>query len=75
VRDEMRKLGFKEQMHHIRVRPEERDGRIQIRTDAKEKNGGRFQGKAVWQCPPLNRDYWEDITGIYEPRLLGRQRK
>jgi hypothetical protein len=46
-------------MLYIRVRPEERGGIVQIRADVKEKNGGRFQAKAVWQCPPLNKDFWE----------------
>jgi hypothetical protein len=25
----------------------------------------------VWQCPPLNRQLWERLSGIYEPRILG----
>jgi hypothetical protein len=52
VREEVRKMGFRDGTHFIQIRPEERGGRVQIRADVKEKNGGRFYPKAVWQCPP-----------------------
>jgi hypothetical protein len=52
VREEVRKMGFRDGTHFIRIRPEERGGRVQIRADVKEKNRGRFYPKAVWQCPP-----------------------
>jgi hypothetical protein len=52
AREEVRKMGYRENTHYIRVRPEERGGSVQIRADVKEKNGGKFQAKAVWQCPP-----------------------
>jgi hypothetical protein len=52
AREEVKKMGFRENTHYIRVRPEERGGSVQIRADVKEKNGGKFQAKAVWQCPP-----------------------
>jgi hypothetical protein len=71
VREEVRKMGYRESSHYIRVRPEERGGGIQIRADVKEKNGGRFVPKAVWQCPPLNKDYWEFLSGIFEPKIIG----
>jgi hypothetical protein len=75
IREEVRKMGYKEQSHYIRVRPEERNGGIQIRADVKERNGGRFVPKAVWQCPPVNKNLWERITGLYEARLLGGGRR
>jgi hypothetical protein len=71
VRNEVRKMGISDQTHYIRVRPEERGGNVQIRADIKEKKGGRFVPKAVWICPPANRQLWERINGLYEPRLLG----
>ncbi len=71
VREEVRKMGFKDQTHFVRIRPEEKGRCMQIRADVKEKNGGRFQAKAVWQCPPLNQQLWEEIEGLYEPRMLG----
>jgi hypothetical protein len=71
VREEVRKMGYKDQTHYVRIRPEEKGGCMQIRADVKEKNGGRFQAKAVWQCPPLNQQLWDGIEGLYEPRMLG----
>jgi hypothetical protein len=71
VRDKVRKMGFRENTHYIRVRPEERGGGVQVRADVKEKNGGRWVAKAVWQCPPLNKDLWECLNGIFTPRIIG----
>jgi hypothetical protein len=74
VREEVRKMGFKDGTHFIRIRPEERGGRVQIRADVKEKNGGRFVPKAVWQCPPLERSLWDSLNGLYEWKALGPRR-
>ncbi len=74
VREEVRKMGFRDGTHFIRIRPEERGGRVQIRADVKEKNGGRFVPKAVWQCPPLERDLWDSLNGLYEGKTLGPRR-
>jgi hypothetical protein len=37
ARKEVRKMGFEEKSHFVRIRPEERGGEIQIRADVKEK--------------------------------------
>jgi hypothetical protein len=71
AREELRKVGYGES-HYIRIRPEERGGEIQIRADVKLKNGGRFVPKAFWKCPPLQREFWALITGLFEPRLVGQ---
>jgi hypothetical protein len=71
AREEVRKMGYRDNTHYIRVRPEERGGSVQIRADVKEKNGGRFQAKAVWQCPPLNKDLWEFLNGLFVPKVIG----
>jgi hypothetical protein len=71
AREEVRKMGYRDNTHYIRVRPEERGGSVQIRADVKEKNGGKFQAKAVWQCPPLNKDLWEFLNGIFVPKVIG----
>jgi hypothetical protein len=76
IREEVRSMGYRENSHFVRVRPEERGGAVQIRADVKEKNGGRFQLKAVWQCPPLNKDFWEYLNGVYEPTFVsGRKNR
>jgi hypothetical protein len=51
VRDEVRRMGYGDR-HYIRIRPEERDGEMQIRADIKEKSGGRFWTVATWAVPP-----------------------
>jgi hypothetical protein len=71
VREELRKIGFADS-YYVRVRPEEKNGQMQIRADVKLKNGGRFQPKAFWKCPPLQREFWSLIEGLYTPRLVGQ---
>jgi hypothetical protein len=53
VRDEVRRMGYGDR-HYIRIRPEERDGEMQIRADIKEKSGGRFWTVATWAVPPAD---------------------
>jgi hypothetical protein len=52
VRDEVRRMGYGDR-HYIRIRPEEREGEMQIRADVKEKSGGRFWTVATWAVPPV----------------------
>ncbi len=40
ARQEIRKVGYEERSHYIRVRPEVKGGEVQIRADVKEKTGG-----------------------------------
>ncbi len=44
VREEVRKMGYRESTHYIRVRPE-KGGGVQIQADVKEKMGGDFRRK------------------------------
>jgi hypothetical protein len=55
VRENVRRMGYNEDRQYIRIRPEERDGRIQLRADVKDKNGGRFWVVATWGIPPLDK--------------------
>jgi hypothetical protein len=73
AREEVRKLGYQERSHFIRIRPEERGGAIQIRADVKEKNGVKWQVKAFWFCPPADRRMWEMLNDIFTPRVVGRR--
>jgi hypothetical protein len=73
AREEVRKLGYEERSHFIRIRPEERGGTIQIRADVKEKNGGKWQVKAFWFCPSLDRRMWDMLNDIFMPRVVGRR--
>jgi hypothetical protein len=46
--------GVNEDTTYIRIRPNERDGKVKIRADVKAKEGsGRFTAKAFWEAPPL----------------------
>ncbi len=56
----------------MKVRLEERGGEVRIRVEVKAKNGGRWQMVAVWQCPPLNRNMWESVKGLYKPVVVGK---
>lgn len=49
---------------YVRIRPQERDGRIRIRADIKPKEGnGRFTAKASWEAPPLDAEVrWPRTT-------------
>jgi hypothetical protein len=71
IREDVRKNGCSEQDYYVKVRPEDRGGEIRIRADVKEKNGGRWQMKAIWSCPPLNRDLWVLNEDLYAPVVVG----
>jgi len=73
VRDEVKKMGVDDRHNYIRIRPEEREGGVQIRADCKPKNGGRFGMKGVWRCPPLNNHLWDGLKGLFTPKVVGRQ--
>ena len=51
ARYEVRMKGFEEDSHFIRIRPMERKGRIVLKGDVKDKEGGRFQVVAIWELP------------------------
>jgi hypothetical protein len=56
IREGVRRMGYNEERQYIRIRPEERDGKLQVRADVKDKNGGRFWPVATWGIPPMDRD-------------------
>jgi hypothetical protein len=48
-------MGYSDENYHVRVRPEERDGRIRIKADIKAKAGTEwFMGLASFNLPPLD---------------------
>jgi hypothetical protein len=55
VRENVKRMGYSEDRQFIRIRPEEREGRLQLKADVKEKNGGRFWLVATWGIPPLDK--------------------
>jgi hypothetical protein len=67
VREEVRRRGVSERDSWIRIRPVEEEGRVRIKVDTKAKSGGRFRLEGVWECPPLNKGFWEGAEGLYTP--------
>ena len=67
VRGVVRKMGYMEEDYYIRIRPEEKDGRIEIRGDVKDRKGGdRFRKVALWSVPPVDKGLWD--SDIVIPR-------
>ena len=62
ARGVIREKGFEESRHFIRIRPMERKGRIILKGDVKEKQGGFFQAVALWDLPTVDRKMWTEGT-------------
>jgi hypothetical protein len=73
VRDQVKKEGVSEERSYIRIRPEEREGRMQLRVDVKEKTGGKFMVFGTWEIPPLDKALWD--LSIFKPKWLRGQRR
>ena len=73
VREEVRRMGYEDESHYVRIRPETRDGVLQIRGDVKDKReGAKFRTLAIWDVPPIDRNLWGRDT--VRPRItLGRR--
>jgi hypothetical protein len=69
VREEVRKTT---QDRYIRIRPEIVQGTVKIRADTKANVGSTFGMKGIWVCPPLNRELWEEVEGLYSPQVVGK---
>ena len=73
VKDEVRSTGIEDREYHFRVRPERRDGKVQVKVEVKKKEGGaRFSLKGVWACPPFHRYLWDNVEGLYTSLLPSR---
>ena len=73
VRETVKSMGVSED-NFIKVRPEERDGTLQVKVEVKPKNGGRWQNKAIWRVPPMNQDLWGNLVDFMKPKLVFGQR-
>jgi hypothetical protein len=74
VREKLAGEGYGES-YFVRVRPEERGGEMLVKADVRLKNGGRFQTKGYWKCPPAQREYWEMLGGLYTPLTQDQLRR
>jgi hypothetical protein len=67
-RQAVRNMGYQEQSHYIRIRPEERDGSWKIRADVKPKQGeGRFINVATFDIPPMDNNLKKHVSGWATP--------
>ena len=59
ARAEVRAMGFPESGHYIKIRPEWREGRMELKAEVKENRmGGRYRTVAVWDIPPADKGLW-----------------
>ena len=73
VKDQVRKMGISDREYFYKVRPEKREGKVQIKVEVKPKEGGgRFVLKGVWTCPPIHRFLWDGVQDLYKSKLGGR---
>jgi len=74
VKDEIRKTGVDDRCNFFKVRPEKRDGAVQIKVEVKAKEGGtRFFVKGVWSCPPFHRFLWDSVPGLLKSKIPIRE--
>jgi hypothetical protein len=60
---------------YIRIRPVERDGRLRIRADTKDKTStGRFVPRASWAIPPIDPEIRKKARELSVPDWIGPNR-
>jgi hypothetical protein len=73
-RQEIVDSGVSEQDHYIRIRPEEKNGKMRIRGDVKAKTNGKFETKVYWQIPPMDSGLISLNPDLVKPQWVGPQR-
>ena len=59
ARFETRRLGFAEDRYFVKIRPDWKDGVMEIKGEVKEnRTGGKFRTVAVWDVPPADSSMW-----------------
>ena len=69
VKKEIKKMGYAESTHDIKIRSETRNERTEMGGEVREKEGGRFSLLAFWETPPVDRTLWDSAQ--LRPRLSG----
>jgi hypothetical protein len=67
--------GISEQDNYIRIRPEERNGKMRIRGDVKAKVNGRFETRVYWQVPPMDSGLIVANPDLVKPQWVGPQKE
>ena len=59
ARFEVRRMGFSEDNYFVKIRPDWKDGAMEIKGEVKEtRAGGKFRTVAVWDVPPADTNLW-----------------
>jgi hypothetical protein len=67
--------GVNEDSTYIRIQPVERDGRLRIRADTKDKvSTGRFVPQASWAIPPIDPEIRKKARELIVPDWLNASR-
>jgi hypothetical protein len=53
--------------YYIRIRPEDRNGKLRIRGDIKKKDGGKFEPKAYWCVPAMDANLNSSNPDLIKP--------
>jgi hypothetical protein len=69
-RQDMVEAGATEADYYIRIRPEDRSGKLRIRGDIKPKSGGRFEPKMYWNVPAFDNDINKKYPDILKPQMV-----
>ena len=73
ARAEVRSMGFSENSHHVKIRPEWRQGRMELKAEVKESRiGGKCRTVAVWDIPPEDRTIWKRDQAKPRKTLVGQ---
>ena len=60
---EVRRMGFAEGSHYVKIRPHWKDGAMEIRGEVKEiRVSGKFRTVAIWEVPLADRNLWTRKT-------------
>jgi hypothetical protein len=59
--------GIDDKDYYIRIRPEDRNGRLRIRGDIKKKDGGKFEPKAYWCVPAMDANLNSSNSDLIKP--------
>ena len=69
VRERVEKMGYGRKAYFTRVRPTVIEGRVMIKAECRNKDGGKFEQLACWRLPPVDRSKWDCLNGIMDPEM------
>jgi hypothetical protein len=62
--------GISDKDNYIRIRPEDRFGKLRIRGDVKPKAGGKFTARAYWDIPPMDAGLLTGNPALTKPQWV-----